>query len=71
MAVATCYVLRVSFPHMCTEKLHADSNSELQVFLGKLQVITLAEKRSVLYNIKFICRSTRLRVQALLSVKGS
>jgi hypothetical protein len=41
VVVKTLYVVRVNFPNICTETLHADSNSELQVFLGKLQVIKL------------------------------
>jgi hypothetical protein len=56
VVVETRYVFRVSFPSMCTETLHADSNSELRVFLGKLQVIQLADC-PVLYSIKVLCHS--------------
>jgi len=56
VVVATRYAFRVSFPSICTETLHVDSNSKLQAFLGKLQVIKLANKRPVFYKTKVLCR---------------
>jgi hypothetical protein len=60
-----CYVFHVSFSIICNEALHADSNSELRVFLGKLQVIKLkVETLCPLQDKRFVV-ATRLRVQAL------
>jgi hypothetical protein len=50
---------------------HADCNTELLAFLGKMQVIKLAKKRTVVYNTKVFVAAIGLRVQALISVRGS
>jgi hypothetical protein len=59
MVVETRYVFRASFPNIFTETLHADRNSKLQAFLGKLQVIKLAKKRPVIYMTNILGRSNK------------
>ena len=71
MVDETGYVLRVSFLKVCTETLHADCNTELRAFLGKMQVIKLAKKRPVLYNTKVLCRSHKTHKRTNVMQLGS